>query len=416
MNLDPLIVELLQENKNVIVPGLGSFIKSEGTTSYTILFNQFLKYNDKLLQKKIQSSTDCPEKEALEIIQGYTNSVLSQLETEGNYLIPGLGILLTKSGKIDFQHTAEITPEIPTSDNRVDIKSTEESNPVSSEDPTVNLDSVNQNDTENESVLQDESSNEKEVIDSNQTEELADNFEPPASKQVKPKRERSNIPPADISQDNESKKEQSPTDKPVKLESANSKPKKKKGLLWIGTFLILSGISLLCWLRWDGIMVLLNNSEPKLAEHSTEELPVVLDSVYKNNRISDTAKIISNRPVSDTIQTDTTIKPTINLDTNLVDTSTSIINEVIEPPVPTVISSSDKLYHIIGGSFSKESNALNLVENLNQKGFSNALIIGKRNEMYTVSYGGYISKEEAKKKADEIVKSGENEGVWILFY
>ncbi|MDA8715396.1 hypothetical protein N9M27_05880, partial [Flavobacteriales bacterium] len=60
MNLDPLIVELLQENKNVIVPGLGSFIKSEGTTSFTILFNQFLIYNDKLLQKKIQSSTDCP--------------------------------------------------------------------------------------------------------------------------------------------------------------------------------------------------------------------------------------------------------------------------------------------------------------------------------------------------------------------
>ena len=92
------------------------------------------------------------------------------------------------------------------------------------------------------------------------------------------------------------------------------------------------------------------------------------------------------------------------------------MNDVIEPPVPAVSLPTSKLYHIIGGSFSKESNAINLVGTLNQKGYSKALIIGKRNEMFTVSYGGYSSKKEAKIKADKIINSGENEGVWILFY
>jgi len=418
MNLDQLIVDLLQGNKNVIVPGLGSFIKSEGTTSYTILFNQFLKYNDKLLQTKLQSTSNCSEQDALDIIQDYTNSILSQLEVEGNYLIPGLGILLTKSGKIDFQHTTEITSEIPSEENSLDDNTTEVANQESSKDPQINSDSNKQDETEIEPATQTESNYVKQnPIDSSQTEEIIDNTEPSALNKEKPQGEQSNIPPNEKNKEDESKKEENLAVKHAtqdKVVSPSSKPKKKKGLLWIGTFLIFSGIALLCWLRWDGIMVLINSSEPKLAEHSAEELPV-LDTVYKKNRIEDTTKTMSNTIAPVTTQIDTTMEPTIDLDT--IDTNPSIkINDVIEPPVPAVSLPTSKLYHIIGGSFSKESNAINLVGTLNQKGYSKALIIGKRNEMFTVSYGGYSSKKEAKIKADKIINSGENEGVWILFY
>ena len=418
MNLDQLIVDLLQGNKNVIVPGLGSFIKSEGTTSYTILFNQFLKYNDKLLQTKIQSTSNCSEQDALDIIQNYTNSILSQLEVEGNYLIPGLGILLTKSGKIDFQHTTEMTSEIPSEENSLDENITEAANQESSKAPQINSDSNKQDEKEIEPVIQTESNNAKQnSIDSNQTEEIIDNTEPSALNKEKPQGEKANIPPNENNKEDESKKEENLAVKHStedKVVSPSSKPKKKKGLLWVGTFLIFSGIALLCWLRWDGIMSLINSSEQKLAEHSAEELPV-LDTVYKKNRIEDTTKTMSNTIAPVTTQIDTTMEPTIDLDT--IDTNPSIkMNDVIEPPVPAVSLPTSKLYHIIGGSFSKESNAINLVGTLNQKGYSKALIIGKRNEMFTVSYGGYSSKKEAKIKADKIINSGENEGVWILFY
>ena len=65
MKIDDLIIELIQENKNVIIPGLGSFIKSEGKGSYTILFNEYLKYNDGLLQNKIQQLSSCSKEDAM---------------------------------------------------------------------------------------------------------------------------------------------------------------------------------------------------------------------------------------------------------------------------------------------------------------------------------------------------------------
>ena len=104
MSIDKILVELLKTNKNVIVPGLGSFIKSEGKSSHTILFNQFLKFNDKVLQKGVQEALNCGSEEALQKIEAFANKVLSSSEAEGSYLIVGLGVLINKGGKFDFQY------------------------------------------------------------------------------------------------------------------------------------------------------------------------------------------------------------------------------------------------------------------------------------------------------------------------
>jgi len=77
---------------------------------------------------------------------------------------------------------------------------------------------------------------------------------------------------------------------------------------------------------------------------------------------------------------------------------------------------SAKKYHIIGGSFSSEKNASQFVTTLKESGYDKALIIGQRNELYTVSFGGYESKDDAKEQADRIISDGKFQGAWVLYY
>jgi cell division septation protein DedD len=114
-----------------------------------------------------------------------------------------------------------------------------------------------------------------------------------------------------------------------------------------------------------------------------------------------------------------------NLDTikqieEIVDTVESTFQEEIEPshtePEKSGNTASIKKYHIIGGSFSSEKNASQFVKTLKENGYNKALIIGQRNELYTVSFGGYDSKDDAKEQADRIISDGKFQGAWVLYY
>jgi hypothetical protein len=64
--------------------------------------------------------------------------------------------------------------------------------------------------------------------------------------------------------------------------------------------------------------------------------------------------------------------------------------------VNTYVSTKDEYlhYHIIGGCFSKKSNAKRLVKKLKQDGFD-ASILGKRKGLWTVSYNSFATRKEA---------------------
>ena len=87
-----------------------------------------------------------------------------------------------------------------------------------------------------------------------------------------------------------------------------------------------------------------------------------------------------------------------------------------ETPVEPSYNQTTKRYHIVGGSFSSEQNADQFVRTLKESGCSNALVIGQRNGLYTVSFGGYEEKEKAKVQADRILEEGKFQGAWILYY
>ncbi|MFZ4783860.1 MAG: SPOR domain-containing protein [Flavobacteriales bacterium] len=68
-------------------------------------------------------------------------------------------------------------------------------------------------------------------------------------------------------------------------------------------------------------------------------------------------------------------------------------------------------YHIIGGAFAIESNATNLVNELESKGYS-AFMAGKKGPLHLVAYGSFSTESEARRALAEI-KSKEGKGAWI---
>ncbi|HEY9113313.1 MAG TPA: SPOR domain-containing protein [Bacteroidales bacterium] len=92
------------------------------------------------------------------------------------------------------------------------------------------------------------------------------------------------------------------------------------------------------------------------------------------------------------------------------------VAEVSPPAVKeeTVVKiKSTKQYYIIAGSFSDESNALSLIDELLKKGFTAQIIDTNKNGMYRVAYLGIENLTDAKQKLYAIRKE-DNPEAWIL--
>jgi len=71
-----------------------------------------------------------------------------------------------------------------------------------------------------------------------------------------------------------------------------------------------------------------------------------------------------------------------------------------------------KGYFVIGGCFSKETNAINFVQELKSKGYE-ALIVDENDGLHRVAFGGYSSRKEAK-AAKKAIKEAEGLSSWVL--
>ena len=105
------------------------------------------------------------------------------------------------------------------------------------------------------------------------------------------------------------------------------------------------------------------------------------------------------------------------LDVNLDKNTPPIVVQLKEKPaaeaVSTYVATSNKnlSYHVIGGCFSSKSNARKMVRKLKREGF-NASIIGKRKNLWTVSYSSFATRKDAIEALAD-AKSHNNKA-WIL--
>ena len=104
---------------------------------------------------------------------------------------------------------------------------------------------------------------------------------------------------------------------------------------------------------------------------------------------------------------------TVSFDNN----ETTVVVQLKDKPVAEAVSTyvaadNQKLeYHIIGGCFSKKSNARKMVKKLKKSGFD-AAIVGQRKGLWTVAYGSFVTREQAVEALADAKDF--NSKAWIL--
>ncbi len=102
------ILSLIKENNRVIIPNFGAFIVAK-EKGFTILFNNFLSFNDGLLIDHVVSSEQLTKEAATQKVETYVERVKEELDTHGRYQIEGLGTFTKDStGILRFSQSEDI--------------------------------------------------------------------------------------------------------------------------------------------------------------------------------------------------------------------------------------------------------------------------------------------------------------------
>lgn len=182
---------------------------------------------------------------------------------------------------------------------------------------------------------------------------------------------------------------------PMTVDIKHDDDKPKRGWIWVLLLLLVAGGVALWYFKFRPV-------PPQPVK------PIVTDTIKPVEVEIDTLKEIdtlsmlsdSLAPEADTVE----VEPTpLELDT--------VVAPVEEPFIEPVEVVKPKAY-IVGGCFSIEQNALNLVEETKEKGCTSAFVM-KRGSMYYVCYGGFATAAEAKAALPEVLKQYNNKA-WIL--
>lgn len=97
---------LLKENTRVMIPEFGAFMM-KSLTDNTLIFNEYLKFNDSLLVDHLMQKFKIDKAHALKMIKNFFDSVQKELMKEKKCVISPLGVLtLDENDKILFTPTA----------------------------------------------------------------------------------------------------------------------------------------------------------------------------------------------------------------------------------------------------------------------------------------------------------------------
>lgn len=92
--INKLLITCLQRNKRLIIPDLGAFIrKNIDGVGVILVFVPFLKKDDGVLLSAIESWAGIEADDAMEILKEYVSQIKNSLDTRGQYVIEGVGVL-----------------------------------------------------------------------------------------------------------------------------------------------------------------------------------------------------------------------------------------------------------------------------------------------------------------------------------
>ncbi len=376
--MEKYILELVKENNRVIIPNFGAFIISKEKGD-SILFNNFLSFNDGLLVNYIAEKKGVDTIVATDEVFEYVDNLKRDLDETGHYIISGLGeFKKDENGILRFQQ-AEISKDVNEGlgDQEVEYESSEEKTDSdlldidkdsqisqASEDESENDESdlediVGKGDTSILTIDDDEEESDENV----EKKEIVSSTQPDSSKgEIKEK------PRNETSRESEIKKEPEVN----RYVQKTIEDRKRKDMI---TFLFIVFIVIV---SFAGYFIFFNTSPAKknipVAEEVPPEpkIPVKKDSVVK----------VQPKP------------------------------EVIEKPEPKEVSIDKSRIHIIVGGFKEESNANKMVEKLRKSGYGKAIVIPK-GVMYLVSIDSDKSYRKMEARQQEIL---ENERIESWMY
>lgn len=370
--MEKYISELIKENNRVIIPNFGAFIISK-ENGLSILFNNFLSFNDGLLVNYIAEQKGIDTIVATDQVFNYVDNLKKELDEKGIYSIDKLGVFKKdENGILRFQQANDFAEEL----NSEELTKKEPSEFVNEDTVEVKKETVLL-DIDNDSEITD--APEEEKIKEDTSVEKVEDKEPVFTidkEEEKPIREEKapvsvTTPPTPKEQPKV--KPATPKEKVVnKYAQKTIKEKKRKDII---TFVVIALLIILCIAVY---FVFFNNSKkvkvkttPIKVEKPIKQEPVVIDS----------AKVVKEEPV---VQIETPVQPEI---------------------------SKSKDFYIIVGSFKKQENAENYVNKLKDLGFTNAEIIPKGN-MFLVSADSDASYRVIEARQQEILEKDQLES-WL---
>lgn len=98
---DKYIIKLAKTNKTIIIPDLGAIVVTQNENN-PFVFNEFLKFNDGVLQSYISKKEEISKEEAKVEIEKFVNSVLSQLEENAKFDFGKVGVFIKKDSKLSL--------------------------------------------------------------------------------------------------------------------------------------------------------------------------------------------------------------------------------------------------------------------------------------------------------------------------
>jgi nucleoid DNA-binding protein len=186
------------------------------------------------------------------------------------------------------------------------------------------------------------------------------------------------------------------TEGAAKIEKEAKRRKRNKFIFWFALICILSGVSIIGYLKQDFIVGWFENSE-QLA-HNPSSNTVVGSELDNNTEEEELVEqiTIEEEPVEEIIEEEIITEEEVLNDNNLlIDTEEEVRTEI----------ESKASYYVVVGSFSKEKNAKKLIKSLKEEGYNDAIIYQNGNLM-SVSLGLYPTASEAKKALKQSGRNG----------
>ena len=351
------ILSLIKENNRVIIPEFGAFIVAK-ENGISVLFNNFLSFNDGLLIDHLVKEENIGKDEAATKVSTYVTQLKESLDSAGSYTIEGLG-KFTKdaSGIVRFVQADELVDPKQSDASGLDV-----------EDDLLDIDS-----DDSKEILADE-----EPVVGNQTASVTVIDTTPVA-EVEDERPRPVVEPISKPAKEVEQKKDSVSPAADYIDEDNKK--RKRSIIWLLILFILLPL-----LAYSVYYLVLKDDSPTM----TENMPILKPEVKE--------EITDELPSEDVSAIDA--GPVM----------TEKAPEEIKKPTPEPLA--DKPHYLIIGSFKNEANADKMIRRLNAKDYNQCSRF-EHNNRYLVSLESFAKVSKARIRQEEILEKDHMES-WII--